>query len=112
METSVPELELQKELQRFATVFGDRISQATETLERVPRAQVRDAARKKCLLYATSALEIATDAVAEVSLLDMFVFIRLCRTVVDQHWVPTLYGEAGRELSEGFARSDEEITSI
>jgi hypothetical protein len=112
MEPSAPELELQKELQRFATLFGDRITQATETLERVPRADVRDAALKKCLLYATSALEIATGSTSEINLLDMFVFIRLCRAAVDKHWVPTLYGEAGRELAEAFARSDEEITSI
>jgi hypothetical protein len=87
MEPSAPELELQKELQRFATLFGDRITQATETLERVPRADVRDAALKKCLLYATSALEIATGSTSEINLLDMFVFIRLCRAAVDKHWV-------------------------
>ena len=106
------EHELIQELQRFTTRFTDRIAQAAEGLERSPRPQVRDEALRKTLGYVSSAIEIATGAHAEIGLLDMLVFVHMCRTVLDKHWIPTLYGEEGRELSDAFARSEAEISSI
>src|SRR5262245_42986275 len=75
MQSAVPEFELQQELQRFTTQFADRITQATDVLEQSPRAEVRDEALRKNLLYVSSAMEIATGPFPEVSLLDMIVFI-------------------------------------
>src|SRR5690606_22351276 len=53
-----------------------------------------------------------TGAAAEVNLLDMFVFVRLSRAVLERHWIPELYGSAGDELQVAFARSDAEATEI
>ena len=106
------EHELTQELQRFTTRFTDRVAQAVEVLEHSPSQEVRDEALRKTLGYISSAIEIATGPYAEIDLLDMVVFVRLCRTVLDKHWIPTLYGEDGRELSEAFARSEAEITDI
>jgi hypothetical protein len=106
------DLELIDELQRFTTRFDDRVSQATEVLERAPERRVRDEALRKNLMYVSSALEIATGASAEINLLDMIVFVRLSRTVLDQHWIPTLFGDAGHELSEAFAISEAELSTI
>src|SRR5690606_35884848 len=64
MNVSIPELELQQEIQRFTTRFVDRITQGAEALQGSSRAAVRDAAMRKNLLYASSALEIATGASA------------------------------------------------
>jgi hypothetical protein len=109
---TMPEPELQQELQRFTTQFADRITQATETLERSLPPGVRDEALRKNLLYVSSALEVATGADPEINLLDMIVFVRLSKTVLDKHWIPTLYGGKGADLAEIFARSDEELKEL
>jgi hypothetical protein len=113
MTTAAPStLELQQELQRFATRFLDRISQAVDVLEASPEARVRDEGLRKSLLYVSSAMEIATGVSAEINLLDMFVFVRLSRAVLERHWIPALYRGTGGDLSEVFARTDDEITDI
>ena len=112
MNGSMPEPELQEELQRFTTQFSDRITQATEELERSVPPGVRDEALRKNLLYVTSALEIATGADPEINLLDMIVFVRLSRTVLERHWIPSVYGEKAAELREVFAKSDQELGEL
>ena len=106
------ELELQDQLQRFTTRFIERVPQATEPLERTSSPEVRDGALRRNLLYVSSALEIATGPVSEINLLDMVVFVRLCRTVLEKHLVPALYGAHGVELVEAFARADDELGEI
>jgi hypothetical protein len=112
MDVLVPELELQQQLQRFATRFLDRIAQASTTLKDSPHPEIIEEALRKYLLYSSSAIEIATGPAAAVNLLDMFVFIRLCRGALDSYWIPTLYGEQGAELGDAFAKSDIDITEI
>jgi hypothetical protein len=112
MDAPPPELELHQALQRFATLFVDRVTQATETLERAAAPEVRDEALRKNLLYASSALEIATGPFAEVNVLDMVVFVRLCRAALERHFLPHLYGEAGRDLAAVFERSAAELSAI
>jgi len=108
----IPELELQQQLQRFASRFIERTTQCAEELQRSPSAEVRDEAMRKNLLYASSATEIATGPSAAVNLLDMFVFVHLSRKVLERHWIPTLYDQRGAELDEAFTRSEEELTEI
>ena len=110
---TVPELELQQEMQRFATQFIDRVTQATETLEACShRPEVRDEALRKNLRYIGAALEIATGPIAEINLVDMMVFVRLCRAVLERHWIPELYGDDGAELAEIFATSDVDLSAV
>lgn len=106
------EHELTQELQRFTTRFTDRIAQAAEGLELSRRPEVRVEALRKTLGYISSAIEIATGPYAEIDLLDMVVFVHLCRTVLDKHWIPALYGEEGLELSDAFEKSEAEISDI
>jgi hypothetical protein len=106
------EHELTQELQRFTTRFTDRIAQAAEVLEGSPSQRVRDEALRKTLGYVSSAIEIATGPYAEIGLLDMVVFVHLCRKVLDKHWIPTLYGDEGLELSDAFEKSEAEISDI
>jgi hypothetical protein len=106
------EHELTQELQRFTTRFTDRVAQAAEVLERSPSARVRDEALRKTLGYVSSAIEIAAGPYPEIDLLDMVVFVHLCRTVLDKHWIPTVYAQEGYELSEAFAKSETELSDI
>jgi hypothetical protein len=112
MNEDATEFELQQELQRFATQFIDRVTQATEVLGRSPRVEVGDEALRKNLLYVSSAMEIASGPFPEINLLDMIVFVRLSRTVLDRHWIPSLYGQQGNDLAEVFARSERELTDL
>jgi len=105
-------LELQQELERFTTQFADRITQATEALGAAATPAVRDEALRKNLRYVSAATEIATGPFTEVNLLDMIVFIRLSRAVLEKHWIPTLYGKQGGALAEVFARSEEELGAL
>jgi hypothetical protein len=107
------EYELTQEVQRFTTRFSERIAQAAEGLEESPNPKVRDKhALRRVIAYESSAIEIATGPFAEISLLDMIVFVRLCRTVLNSHWIPELYGDEGQELSDAFAKSEEELSGI
>jgi hypothetical protein len=106
------DLELLHELQRFTTRFDDRITQATDVLERSSRPGVREEALRKNLLYVSSAMEIATGPFFEINLLDMIVFVRLSRRVLERHWIPSLYGDDGRDLAEVFARSEQELSAV
>src|SRR5262245_42745440 len=112
MQVAIPELELQQEVQRFTARFEDRIADATSTLQASPHPEIFEEALRKTLLYASSATEIATGASAAINLLDMFVFIRLCRSVLESYWIPTLYGDLGSELVDAFAKADGEITEL
>ncbi len=112
MDANVDEFELRQELQRFTTQFTDRVVQATEALERSPRAEVRDQALRKNLAYISSAMEIASGPLAEINLLDMIVFVRLSRAVLEGYWIPELYGDLGAELADLFARSDRELAGF
>lgn len=112
MDADLPELELQQQLQRFTTRFLDRITQASETLERASRPAVRDEALRKNLLYVSSAMEIATGPISEVNLLDMLVFLRLSRTVLENHWIPEVYGGEGGDLASVFKRSEQELSTV
>lgn len=108
----VEELELQQELQRFVSQFAARIMQATDELQRCALGSVRNEALKKSLVYIASAMEVATGPSPIVSLLDMVVLVRLSRTALEKHWIPTLYRSDGAELTEAFARSEEELTAL
>jgi hypothetical protein len=110
---TAPTLELQQEMQRFATQFTDRVTQATEALEESShRAEVRHEALRKNLRYISAALEIATGPTAEINLVDMIVFVRLSRAVLERHWIPALYGDDGAELARIFAKSDDELEAV
>jgi len=112
MDFALPELELQQELLRFTTQFADRVTQATEVLERSSPPDVRDEAMRKNLLYVSSAIEIAAGPHAEISLLDMIVFLRLSHSVLQRHWIPELYGPQGGALDEVFTRSEHELAAV
>ncbi|NVB81924.1 MAG: hypothetical protein HOV81_26320 [Kofleriaceae bacterium] len=112
MDIQIPEVELQHELQRFATRFIERVTQCADALQQSPRSAIREEALRKNLLYASAAMEIVTGPSSAVNLLDMFVFLHLSRHVLEQHWIPSLYGAAGNELDSAFEISEEELKQI
>jgi hypothetical protein len=105
-------IELQQDLERYASQLTERVAQALEPLERSPRAAISDAALKHDLLCASAAIDIATGPYPEVNLLDMIVFVRLSREVVEEYWVPSVYGDAGGGLQDAYRQSEDELWSV
>jgi hypothetical protein len=106
-------VKLQQDLQRYAAHFTETVTQALQELERSPTREVSDAALDRNLLYASSAIDIATGPFPEVNLLDMLVFVRLSRSVANRHWVPLVYGaEGGRALAEAFEAAERDLWQL
>jgi hypothetical protein len=106
------EAQVQEHVQRQAAQFCERIQQAMSPLEDSPRREINDAALRGCLLYVTSAIEIATGREPDLNLLDLYVFHRLCREAFAQHWIPTVYGELGLEVLATLERSEHDVGDV
>lgn len=106
------EAELQQDLQRFAGALSERIEQAAEQLADARNPRWTALALHRALHYETAAFEIATGRVPEVNLLDMIVFVTLCRDVLERHWIPNVLGDFGRQLLASFDASDGELRRI
>ena len=109
----INQIQLQEHLQRFAGVFTDRILQASEPLatSTTPK-RVRIAAMRQVLLYSSAVLDIATGRFPEANLLDMLAFLGLCRGILQESWIPEVFGEAGRPLAEAFVHSERDLARI
>jgi hypothetical protein len=108
----VTQIELQETLQRFCDAFLTRISEGTRNLDKIRSPELRYSAMFQTLLYASSALEIATEPMPEIALLDMLVFITLNRETVESYWIPKVFGANGQSFSDAFNRSEPEIWAI
>jgi hypothetical protein len=101
--------ELQQILQRQVGQFCDRVSQALAPLEASTSRAVSDAALHEGLLYVSSAVDIATGPAPELNLIDMLVFLRLCRKAIESHWIPAVFGEQGAAVAAAFSKSEEDL---
>jgi hypothetical protein len=105
--------ELEDAIQRFTGVFTDRLAQALDELAEGSTPDLRKRILHHELLYTSSALDIATGPVPEVNLLDMLVFVRLCREAFEGHWMPELYGgDRGRAVADVFRTSEDDLWRI
>jgi hypothetical protein len=110
--TAMNQAELEDAIQRFTGVFADRLTQALDELAEGRPLKVRNEILHQELLYTSSALDIATGPVPEVNLLDMLVFVRLCREAFEGHWIPELYGNRGRAVADVFRTSEDDLWRI
>jgi hypothetical protein len=101
--------ELQQLVQRQVSQFCDRVAQALAPLEESPQREVSDTALSEALLYVSSAIDIATGPCPEVNLLDLFVFLRLCRDTLERHWIPKVYGEQGADVAAAFSKAEDDL---
>lgn len=108
----VNEAELAQELQRFSSRFIDRMTQASEALAKTQDTETQELIARKTLLYASSALSIATDASPAIGLLDMITFVALCRNALETRLIPEYYGEDARPLLQVFRSAEEETWVI
>jgi hypothetical protein len=108
----VTQEELQANLLRFESQFSAGVEDASRDLESSPNMDVRYAAARNRLNYATNSLEIATGASPETNLLDMITFVELSKGALENHWIPKVFGAKGKPLDLQFRRSEEGIWKI
>ena len=99
--------QLQQHVQRQAAQFCELVVQAMGPLEESPHRNVSDAALTGGLLYVSSVIDIATGPVPKINLVDMLVFLRLCREALERHWIPEVYGEQGQSIAAAFSKSEQ-----
>jgi hypothetical protein len=118
----VNQIELQEHVERFAGILMERTAQALEPLTQAPVSsssvsvsvpkRVRYLARRQVALYYTSIVDLATGRFPETNLLDMLVFVELCRGTVEDYWAPEVFGEPGRDLAEALAQSQRDLEEL
>jgi hypothetical protein len=64
------------------------------------------------LAYVTTSLDIAVGPNPELSLFDMFAFLKIGRSALDLHWIPKFFGNEGASVVEAFDLSIAEISKI
>ncbi len=105
--------ELRHAIMRFSGSSADRIGETYVKLEerfRTPKARL--AGIENSAAYISSALDIAIGPDPEANLLDMVVLVTLARIVVEEYWVPEVFGDEAKILVEVFRRQEAEIWSI
>lgn len=105
----ISQTELQQDVQRFFGQFADRVTQASEQIELTRNPEL---VTRQSLLYLSSGLEIATQPIPEIALLDMIVFVILCRESLEQYWIPEVFKSQGYLLVEAFRRSEDDLWKV
>jgi hypothetical protein len=109
----VPQEELQEDLQRFAGQLIERTGQAaTEVMRAAEQDTTSTEALRRAITYESAALDIATEPLPEVAVLDMLVFVRLSRHALAQHWIPKVFGERGRPFVLAFEQAEKQLWPI
>ena len=109
--STVNELQLQEDIQRFYTRFTERIIETTVREELLFHEHKQDTLRQY-LLYDSEALKITTAPFPVVNLLDMLVFVKLSRIVIEDYWIPKVYERSGKNLLGAFKESEKDIERI
>lgn len=107
----ISQAEVQRSLNQATGQFMSRINQAMlEGWGASPRVQ--QAMVRQHLVYTSAAVEIATGQLPEANLLDMMVFMTLCRQALEEHVVPKIPGTGGQGISRAFGRSERDVWGI
>jgi hypothetical protein len=108
----VSQAELRDSIERFTGQFLDRVSDAIKNLDVHEQPELMQSALRQGTAYASSALDIATGPLPELNLLDMLVFVSLCRWVLERHWEPNVFGERAQPLIAAFASAQDTLSEM
>ncbi|MHC5053177.1 MAG: hypothetical protein ACYTKD_00495 [Planctomycetota bacterium] len=108
----IPQAEIQDDIQRFSGYMIATLADTMRPLVTSDDPVLRLAASRHLAGSLRAAIEIATGPEPEVNLLDMVTFVVLSRIVMDDYYLPELYGSQGEELREAFVRLERGIWGI
>lgn len=105
------QVEIQRQIERFTAKFIDDLTQAADALHKTDTDEQQRVLRR-VLLYASSALDIASGPQPEMNVLDMLVFVTLSRRSLEGCWLADLMGDGGHGLIAVFAEFERHIWDI
>jgi hypothetical protein len=108
----VTRAELQDLLLRFEGNFSEDLRDAAKDLESSSDPKIRNRILNNLLLYDSSSLSIALGPVPESNLLDMVVFVVLCRETFEDYWIPNVYGQKGLPILGALRGKQAEIEHV
>jgi hypothetical protein len=109
----VPQQELQEDVQRFAVQLIERTGRAAvEIMGSAGPDKTSTEALRRAVIYESAALDIATELVPEIALLDLLVFVHLNRRVLSEYWIPNVLGERGRPFLAAFEQAEGQLVPI
>jgi hypothetical protein len=104
------QFELQQIVQRFTSTFADNVLETgLPVVDATEDPQIQRQMLARVTSYYTAALDVASGALPEVSVLDMLVFLRLSRSVIERHWKPKVFGDSIDPLLETFRASEQKV---
>lgn len=107
----IDQVQLQDDIQRFYSRFTSRIADALSHDETFVRKQGVPLLRQY-LLYDSEALKITTSPYPVANFLDMLVFVKLNRIVLDDYWIPKVFGKKAEPLLDAFLDSEKDLSVI
>lgn len=107
----VTQAELQQDIERFATRLMEADADAVAAVGEAD-TKTREEAVRLVVRQASSSLDIASGPAPEIALLDMIVFVSLSRHVLDDYWVPVVFGDRGVPLARAFADRETELWKL
>jgi hypothetical protein len=108
----IPQAEIQDDIQRFSGYMMATLADSMGPLVTSDDPALRLAASRHLAGSLRAAIEIATGPEPEVNLLDMVTFVVLSRIVMDDYYLPKVYGSEGEALREAFGKLERGIWGI
>ena len=104
---------LQGEIMGFTDTYWGLVAQGADSCLSASKTPERRLLAHQFKLDAIeNALRIATGANSIVSMLDMTVMVSLQRRVLDEYWIPQVWGDDGALLRDAFSQLEDEIWQI
>jgi len=107
---SLTQFELQQIVQRFTSTFQEGVlDTGLPVVDAAEDPRIQRQMLERVTSYYSAALDVASGPLPEVSVLDMFVFLRLSRSVIERHWKPQLFGAEIDPLLQAFRDSEQKV---
>src|SRR5688572_25399037 len=109
-EGRVTQFQLQQLVQRFTSTFQEGVlDTGLRVVDAAEDPRIQRQMLELVTSYYSAALDVASGPLPEVSVLDMLVFLRLSRSVIERHWKPQLFGEEIDPLLQTFRDSEQKV---
>lgn len=109
---AVDPAELQQLLLRFADQYLARLLAAVEQLEAADPRMTRDMVQRLRVGYAGDVWMAASGPNTYADLLDLVTVITLSRMVIEEYWIPEVFGDSAKPLLEVAREAEEDIWTI
>ena len=105
--------EIRSEVLSFADTYTTTTAQSLDELQKqTKRPEVAAWALRYKIATALASITNATSPNPIVSMLDMVIYVTLKRKGLEEHWIPTLLHEEGKDVLATFGRAESDIWDL